>query len=343
LERLAKSGIPTYLVCGNHDPYNYWINEARLPENVYCFNPATCEYKTFIKNGVPVADIHGMSFGESKVTRNLTELYELPKAPSPVSIALLHGSVGETGPHKTYAPFSVKDILNKGFDYWALGHIHKSCVIRNEKPVMVYPGNPQGRDFGETGRKGCYLVTISDGKDPSCEFIPTQVIRFESLLIDISGVQMAEELDSKLRNAYKTVDDYDEKTNMLLRITLTGRTALHKKLEEPAELEQLQGYFNEGQLSNNNFIWIDSINLQTSPEIDLDELKGNSGFPAEVLKAFDEYSGNDENLVKLFKSVEDELSNAQVKRFTPDMSTEEKRSLLERARTILIDHLTDGK
>jgi DNA repair exonuclease SbcCD nuclease subunit len=343
LKRLADKGIPTYLVCGNHDPYNHWIKELKLPENVYCFDPEECGYKTFIKGGIPVADIYGMSFGESKITQNLADRYKLSPSPAPVSIAVLHGSVGEPGPHASYAPFTVNDVLDKGFDYWALGHIHKSRVIRDKTPVMIYPGNPQGRDFGETGKKGCYLVTINEGQQPSYEFIPTQIIRFEDVTIDITGVQQAEELDLKIRNACNSVHDHDGKTNMMLRIALTGRTALHSKLELPGEIEQLTELFNEGQLSGDSFVWIDSIELNTYPDIDPDELKKEPGFTSEVLKVFDRYFLNNESLDSLINSVEKDLVNPQARKNLNELSPEVKRSLLDRARTILIDELTREK
>ena len=50
--------------------------------------------------------------------------------------------------------FTVKDLYEKQFDYWALGHIHKRTIL-SEDPPIIYPGNIQGRNKKEIGVKGC--------------------------------------------------------------------------------------------------------------------------------------------------------------------------------------------
>ena len=61
-----------------------------------------------------------------------------------------------------YAPCSLSDLASSGMDYWALGHIHKHGVLRAADPTVVYCGNPQGRDPGESDPRGCYLVDVDD-------------------------------------------------------------------------------------------------------------------------------------------------------------------------------------
>ena len=53
-------------------------------------------------------------------------------------------------------PLQLKELIDKKFDYWALGHIHKHTIL-HENPFIVYPGNIQGRNRKEIGEKGCYL------------------------------------------------------------------------------------------------------------------------------------------------------------------------------------------
>ncbi len=52
-------------------------------------------------------------------------------------------------------------MTNKGYDYWALGHVHKRESIR-EAPWVVFPGNIQGRHIRESGPKGCLLVKVDE-------------------------------------------------------------------------------------------------------------------------------------------------------------------------------------
>src|SRR5574341_98982 len=125
LKRLSEKGIPTYFICGNHDPLSSWLDELQLPENVFRFNSSDVENVTYQKDNRPIADIYGISFQNRIVNINLANNYQLKSNPSPISIAILHGTIGASGPHENYAPFKVEDVVNKGFDYWALGHIHK--------------------------------------------------------------------------------------------------------------------------------------------------------------------------------------------------------------------------
>ncbi|MCC9082600.1 hypothetical protein LOS20_15825 [Enterococcus faecium] len=57
-------------------------------------------------------------------------------------IGLYHGEIG-SNQQGNYAPFQPSKMQEKGYDYWALGHIHVPMSL-NEKETMNYPGAPQG-------------------------------------------------------------------------------------------------------------------------------------------------------------------------------------------------------
>ena len=164
LQRLSDKDIYTYFVCGNHDPLDSWLDVHQIPDKVFRFGGSTVESKTYSKNNTRLADIYGISYKQKVVDSNLALGFQLKDQPAPISIAVLHGTIGTSEQHENYAPFSTGDINNKGFDYWALGHIHKRNIVQIEHPTIVYPGNPQGRDFGEKieknvfFRKKCFLL-----------------------------------------------------------------------------------------------------------------------------------------------------------------------------------------
>ena len=339
LKQLSGKGIPVYFICGNHDPLKSWMDIVDLPENVFRFGPAGGEFLTFRKGDTAIADIHGISFSEKVISRNLAAEFRLAPDPSPVSIAVLHGTVGSPGPHENYAPFTREDVANKGFDYWAMGHIHKKRIASASNPAIIYPGNPQGRDFGETGEKGCFLVEISDGQDPSVEFIPTQVIRFENLEIDLSAVSKIEFLRDKIKEALEKSENYDEEVDYILRINLTGHTGLHKLIKDKTEISELVDFLNEGAPDQQYLRWIDQVNVSTRPEIDIDRIKNGSGFPSEVLKSFDTYFNDNGKLAELIKTAEADFLNAQVKKEAADLSENSAKEVMEKARMILVDKL----
>lgn len=335
LKRLAQKGINAYISCGNHDPFDE-DRISEMPDKVYYFNPHTCEYKTFSRGDEPVADIHGISFGEAKVKNNLAKKFRLAEKPSPLSIAVLHGCIGSPGKHEAYAPFSFEDISGKGFDYWALGHIHKSSVVNRANPAVVYPGNPQGRDFGETGEKGCYCVTISEGRDPQLEFIPVHTVRFEDIEIDLTGIGTLDDMQSEITDRISAIG---ERINIILRITLKGRTPLHRQLNGKGEIEQLLEAFNENQLQNDPFVWIDRFTVLTQPDIDTDTIRNGEGFPSEVLKTLSSYLENPEKMNELFGSEEQCFTYAQALKLFEPLTEEDRKAILRKAGSILIDRL----
>lgn len=339
LKRLSDNDIPTYFICGNHDPLSSWLDTLQLPENVFRFDSSIVENYTYKKDNISIADIYGISYQNKVVKKNLALKYKLSSKPSPISIAILHGTVGVAGTHENYAPFKVGDVANKNYDYWALGHIHKRQIIHESDPTIVYPGNPQGRDFGETGVKGCYLVEINAGNSPQTEFISTQLIRFEEVEVDLSDENKIDHLSVKIEEAKGNIADFDENASYILRITLKGRTPLHSQLNKSGEIEQLLDLFNEGQLNQTGFTWIDQIELKTQPEIDIEQIKKGTDFPSEILKMFSKYEKGSEKLQELINNVDEEFTSLQAKRELAELSESEQKEILEKAKWILLDQI----
>ena len=82
--------------------------------------------------------------------------------PGYFNIGMLHTSLTGRQGHEDYAPCSTDELKSKGYDYWALGHVHKREIV-DKDPWIVFPGNIQGRHIRETGVKGVTLVTVEDG------------------------------------------------------------------------------------------------------------------------------------------------------------------------------------
>jgi len=343
LKRLTEKEIPVYFVCGNHDPLPSWMENLRLPEGVHRFGSGTVEHLTYTRDNLPVADIYGISFPEKSVRENLALKYERKKDPAPFSIALLHGTVGNPGPHENYAPFRVDEVAQKPFDYWAMGHIHKPAVIRKAHPAMVYPGNPQGRDFGETGLRGCYLVELSDNHMPRLQFIPTQLFRFETITLDLTGEDRIDRLPTRVEEAIRNIPAYNESGSYMIRLTFTGRTPLHAHLNRPGENTRLAELLNEGQSPSGPFTRIDRIDIHTRPDMDLAQARKGNDFPSEVLKAFDACENDREKLRALLTDIQKEFSHHAARRILDELSEEEAGELLDRARWMLMDRLTEEK
>jgi DNA repair protein SbcD/Mre11 len=340
LKRLSDIGIAVYFICGNHDHLGSWDMKQPLPPNVYRFGSGEVERMTYSRNGDRLADIYGISYPTNHVTVNLVPGYTIGKDPAPVSIAMLHGMADIAGSDENYAPFSVNDLHNQPFDYWALGHVHKAMRL-NHDPPMVYPGNPQGRDFGETGQKGCILVEIAPGGKPELKFIPVQQIRFEELEIDLTGhnnISVVEELIEDAKNKITASGGY---ISLILRIVLTGRTELHARLNRPGEAAQLVSMLNEGQLDRDIFTWTDNITLRTRPPVNIDKLREGSDFTAGIINNIEWYEEDHQLLSSVINRLIDELPVARVSREIDELTPAEKTGILEKAKWMLLDSLLE--
>ena len=90
------------------------------------------------------------------------------------------------GAHANYAPCSLPELVAKGYDYWALGHVHQGRVL-NERPHVVFPGNLQGRHVREVGPKGAFLVTVEEGQVVDVAALTFDVVRWEVLDVDVES------------------------------------------------------------------------------------------------------------------------------------------------------------
>jgi DNA repair protein SbcD/Mre11 len=338
LKRLAESGIHSYIIAGNHDPLNSWMKELKMPGKVHRFG-SDMERIIHYRNGKPVADIYGVSFDKKEVTTNLAQKFVKEHSESPFSVVLLHGTLGKDTGHNPYAPFSFDDVRGKGFDYWALGHVHKKQILQAADPAVVYAGNPQGRDFGETGERGCYLVEMKSGIKPDIKFIPTHSVRFEEVRVDLAGLSDLNSFGEALTSPLKKFIE-DDSTGFIFRLRLEGTTALHKHIALPGEKEKLITMLNNDLSSQNSICLIDDLIIATRPDADIEALRKGNDFTAEVLNLFEKLQQDENELDGLLKSIlSNETKSIEIQRELAQLTPEEKQELLDNARWLLIDKL----
>ena len=224
--RLHEAGIPVYLLYGNHDAESQITRRLTLPDNVRVFGSR--KPQSFKIDNLDVV-LHGQSFGKRDVTDNLALAY-----PDPVNgafnIGVLHTGLGGMGGHENYAPCSLNDLVNKGYDYWALGHVHQAQVL-NERPHIVFPGNLQGRHVRETGAKGASLVTVEGGEVMDLVTLHSDVVRWSLVPVDMENATNIGEAVDRVRHAIENaVATFADGRMLACRIELRGRTEIHGQL-----------------------------------------------------------------------------------------------------------------
>jgi DNA repair exonuclease SbcCD nuclease subunit len=226
LRRLGEAGVRVFIVLGNHDAENRFASKLHWSDNVHLFSSRRPE--TIVLEDLRVA-VHGRSFWQRDVSENIALDYPQAKA-GLFNIGLLHTACqGFEGPHAAYAPCSVQQLVNHGYDYWALGHVHSHAVL-NEHPHVVYPGNLQGRHPREAGPKGAVVVTVDDGRITSVEHRELDVVRWANEPVDVGRARSREEILDIARTALESIVDDAGDRPIALRLRLTGETDQHGDL-----------------------------------------------------------------------------------------------------------------
>jgi DNA repair protein SbcD/Mre11 len=243
-KRLQEANIAVFIVRGNHDAAAVVTRHLTLPENVTVFSTrGECK----VINDKRVA-IHGVSFKDGHVPTSLIPNFR-PPVDGAINIGILHTSLAGAEGHDVYAPCAVNDLVLQGYDYWALGHIHKR-QIHHSAPAIIMPGIPQGRDINEVGAKSATLVTVTDNRDIQLSEIQTAVAQFERVTVDIGDCDELSVVASRMRGALETQLNSISADTLVARLTLTGITPLSAKLHRDPELigaEAQQAALNVGR------------------------------------------------------------------------------------------------
>ena len=259
MARLKDEGIAVFIVSGNHDAASRITKHLRMPDNVKLFSVREPETIFLEKLGVA---IHGQGYASRAVSDDLAAGY--PKAlPHCFNIGLLHTSLDGRPGHEAYAPTSSAGLVSKGYDYWALGHVHAREVVR-EEPRIVFPGNIQGRNIRETGPKGCTLVTVSENGEVRTEHRGLDVMRWA--LIRVEGVKAKglDDLCAFISRVLQTA--WKDNNRMPLAVRLEVEGAARKAM--PEDPEQLRGELRAvAYQAGEGGIWLEKIRfLQSSPD-----------------------------------------------------------------------------
>lgn len=243
--RLQQAGIRLVYAPGNHDPYGvgYRCHEMPWPDNVHVFTASLPDFVTFeTENGDPRAVIVGAAHHSQREAQNLARCFPPVDSQTVPHIAMLHcvvtGSAGSES-HDRYAPCEMQDLVDKGYVYWALGHVHKPQQLADE-PYIVYPGNIMGRHPGETGPRGGCLVNI-DKQQVSVEFLPLSPVYWADVVV--TGLQDCRNLMELEQHIVSVIEKHlsQQASGMrpLVRATLSGPSPLASELRSSDNLAVL--------------------------------------------------------------------------------------------------------
>ena len=197
-DEMRRLGRPCFLLRGNHDARSLITRNLTLPSNVREFSSRTCETATLADLGVA---LHGHSFPNRAVTEDLSAGYPGRRCRHAQYRRAAHIGRGSGGARDLRALLR-RGLTVKGYDYWALGHIHARRVLA-ERPWIVFPGNPARTPPEGDRAKGCTLVTVEDRQVVAVEHRAVDVLRWAALEVDATGADVAT-LTGRIADAVRT-------------------------------------------------------------------------------------------------------------------------------------------
>lgn len=300
MAKLRDSQIPVYLIAGNHDAENKMTRSLPYPDNVHMFESGQATTQRI--EAIEVA-IHGQSFATQAVTEDLSMRYPA-KIPGWFNIGLLHTSCTGREGHENYAPCTIDGLRTRGYDYWALGHIHKREVLC-EDPWVVFPGNIQGRHAKEIGAKGCYLMSVSDNSKINSQFKPLDVLRWETVSLDVESLSHLEDLPGLFSSKLQQTIDNSEDRLLAIRIELVGQSPLHRKLRIEREriLQECQSVATGLSVDG---VWIEKVVCNTRLPRQIEQSRDLSEEAVEsILEVLDQAQANPDYLRQIQFDMED--------------------------------------
>ena len=194
---------------GNHDPIlkKSYYNNFIWNKNVYIFKSEIQKIET------EEADIYGFGFDDFYCANSGIEKLVLDN-PEKLNILVIHGTLnGANLEEMQYNSMSSTMLENKGFDYVALGHIHKNNFTPNGK--IIYPGSTMSLGFDELGEHGMVVGEITKNAT-ELNFIKLDETEYVEREINCTDINSIEELIEK-------INEINIEQNKLYKIILVGK------------------------------------------------------------------------------------------------------------------------
>ncbi len=212
-----------FIAPGNHDPYlkNSMYYNFEWNDNVKIFTSKIQKIET------PQADIYGVGFEDFYSASLEIENIKIENK-NKINILITHGDLNGGNSQLQYNPINKSKLKELGFDYVALGHIHKPDYNSEKNQRIVYPGSTISMGFDELGEHG-FIVGNLDKEKLEISFIKADDKQFEELNVDISEINDLEELIQKLNYL-------DLEQNKFYKIILVGKRKFEIDILELSKL-----------------------------------------------------------------------------------------------------------
>lgn len=337
MSRLKQRGVRVFIVRGNHDAANSMTKALQVPSNVHEFSSSRPETVRIAELGVA---LHGQSYANADVRHDLSAKYPAPDR-GMFNIGLLHTSAdGSAKEHAVYAPCSIQALVDRGYDYWALGHVHRRQVLRSD-PYVVFPGNLQGRHIRESGPKGATLVTVSGGK-ATLEAREYDVMRWHSRDIALDHARNAAHAIDLVHESLDALRAQEGGMPLAVRVRLFGASDAHRELVANTERYTNEIRARGGEIAD---LWVEKVLFDTRSRIDIESLRRQPSPLGELLRTIDAQRNDTAALASLLLELapmQEKFASVDPDDRPPFDHVDAVRDALADVEQILIPMLLDG-
>jgi DNA repair exonuclease SbcCD nuclease subunit len=339
--RLGQHGILVFAVAGNHDAANRMTKALNSPANMTILSSRKVDA---IRIDDWAVVIHGRSFGTQHVDENLAAGFAVAEK-GMFNIGLLHTSLDGREGHAVYAPCTVDDLHSKGYQYWALGHIHKQEFV-SEDPWIVFPGCIQGRHIRETGAKGCVLVTVEDGSVSTVEKCSLDVLRWVECSVDLTDAAEMREVLDRTRKSIENERTSADGRPMAMRIRFEGATSISDEIASYPERFEQQIKALGAEIAGDE-LWIERIENVAVSKLKLESTLSDDSTFGKLLKDIlvtpenpDDINGLKDVIADLRQKIPPEAFSTDSVLSLDEIQTVER--LVEEAKHMLVGRLLTG-
>ncbi len=265
-------GIRFVIAPGNHDPYKSdspWA-KTDFPDNVYIFRSSSLGRICFDDLN---CDVYGWAFTEENMSADPLAVKPHPDK-SRINILCAHceldGPVGGK-----YCSISKAELESAGFDYAALGHIHKGTNGANRigATYYAYSGCLEGRSFDECGQKYAIIAELEKKNGVlSAEFKTRSFTqrRFEIIDADVTGCEDAASLLNVVNAAVRAAHPGSESS---VRVILRGAVPAELVISEQFAAQNIVG------------VRYAEVENRTEPTLDMEKYAAEPGIRGAFYRA----------------------------------------------------------
>ena len=289
---LRAGNVRVVWIRGNHDAASKLTAHLNLPDNVRELSHKKPDSLMLEELGVAV---HGQGFDTREVTADLSLRYPVPKR-GLLNIGLLHTALEGRAGHAPYAPCRLSALVDRGYDYFALGHVHTREVL-SERPWIVFPGNLQGRHARETGPKGASLVSVEGDQVRAVEHRALDAVRWYVAEAEVSGERSLDGVLERVRAALTAAVAQSDGRLSAVRVRIHGASAAHEQLA--ARFERLTEEVRALTLDLATEAWLEKVELATRPLTERVDLREREDAIGELLRGLGNLAHDDAALLEL--------------------------------------------